>query len=188
MLFVFIVPIINQAQEKTKSIGFRFGATSNYSLIYQNDISVSPYFEINYNDQFFSPSLDWILVVAYWNDFINKPLPIADYATRNYSSYILGVRIKAKFRKLFKSWSTSPINIELGVSQHFVSGEVILDELESDVDLFITYIDLGFGLDILVGKSFILNPKIMVSITNKENQYFEQMGVAVLSIGLNYQF
>ncbi len=180
------------AQQKSNSIGINLGIIQNYTPRFDSQTLISPYVELNYSGKFFTSGVDWVAVAGYWNDFIDEDLKISDHDTKNYSSIIFGLRLKAKFGEIFKSWKTSPVNFEIGISEHFVNAYEVNNLFSPtkipDKNFNMLHFEVGLSLDIFLSQSIALIPKIIIAISPQENNIVGRSGKAPITLGVAYHY
>jgi len=116
--------------------------------------------ELQIGGLFFTSYLTWGLSWGYWDDGVDKPFPIRDAFTYTYSSHVVGAHVTFFPKKVLIGW-IFPIDVNIGVSQHYIDAEYVggtnLSGLPGkDFTEGSTMVEFGTGTGISVTKSMRL--------------------------------
>ncbi len=82
------------------------------------------YPELEVDTEMMVPYIRGGLYWGYWNDGVNRPLPVKDAVTFSYRSHILGARVTFLPTKLLDDWLL-PFGVFVGTARHFITEQCV---------------------------------------------------------------
>jgi hypothetical protein len=165
------------AQINISKLSLEGGYFRNYQLEF--DIQDEDLFsfgqEFRIGGMFFTDKVNWSLSVSYWDDGIDKPLPIMDLPTYSYSSTNFGFGFELYPTKYLKSF---PIPIHFltrfssrFINEEYVGGESLTGTHRKAKDSKVFSFDFGVGLRFNIYNQIDLICDAMLFIPLNEEEF-----------------
>lgn len=191
-IFVLLISLTfctgNLAQQDISSISLKLGSIRNFQDHNDNvDVKTNAlYTEIEVGGKFFIGYLNWSLNIGYFNEEIDKSIPIADYETINHKNYSIGLHLLYNTWEVFGNSKNFKLYIIAGGNYNIKKNKNISNISSSTA----SYTDYFFQpyLGLQATYKLYKNNLLLIELGDNIGVNKENLARYVLMLGFKYAF